>query len=316
MIPIKLNNNGENMVVPKFEDFYLPTLKFFEDNEVHTKKEACEYNKNFFNLSEDELMETTSEGNKFRYKDRTEWAVTHLHKAGLLNRESRGNYIISNSGLELLDSNPDEIDRNVLMGYESFVNFRNRSDNQEEETEITFETFESLSPTERLGDAYSEINDYLSSTLLEEVLNNSSDFFEKLVVDLLINMGYGGSKKEAGKVIGKVGDDGVDGVIKEDPLGLSHIYLQAKRYAKGNNVGAPEVRSFIGALVQKRSSKGVFITTSDFTASAKNAIKEADKHIALINGEELTKLMIEYDVGVFTKETYEIKDIDTDYFDS
>jgi len=303
------------MVVPKFEKFYLPTLKFFRDGEIHTKKEACEFNKDFFNLTEEDLLETTGEGNKLRYKDRTEWAVTHLHKAGLLNRESRGMYIINDSGRELLNSNPDEIDRNLLMSYDSFVNFRNESENPDEETEITYDTFENLSPTERMDDAYSEINDYLSSTLLEEILDNSPDFFEKLVVDLLINMGYGGSKKEAGKVIGKVGDDGVDGVIKEDPLGLSHIYIQAKRYAAGNKIGSEDARSFIGALVQKNSTKGVFMTTSDFTVNAKRTIKEAGYHIALINGEELIRLMIENNVGVSVKEVYEIKEIDMDYFD-
>lgn len=301
------------MSVPKFEKFFLPTLKFFGDGEVHTKKEACEFNKDFFNLSEDDILETTGEGHKLRYKDRTDWAVTYLYNAGLLKRESRGNYIISDSGHELLDTNPQEIDNDLLMGYESFANFK-RS-NQDEENEITSETFESLSPTDRLDEAYSEINENLSSILLDEILQNSPDFFEDLVVDLMIKM-YGGSKKEAGKRIGKVGDGGVDGVIYMDSLGLNKFYIQAKRYSEGNKVRSVEINSFIGALERKNTDKGVFITTSDFTSGAKRAKDEANKRIVLINGEKLIKLLIEYDIGVYTTETYEIKNIDGDYFDN
>lgn len=304
------------MSVPKFEKFYLPTLNFFRDGDVHTKKEACEYNKNALNLSEDDLLETTGEGNKLRYKDRTEWAVTHLHNAGLLNRESRGKYTISDSGIELLNSNPEEIDRSLLMNYESFVNFTNNARNQDEENEIIYESFESLSPTDRLDDAYSEINEYLSSILLEEILKNSPDFFESLVIDLLLGMGYGGSKKEAGKRLGRSGDGGVDGVIYQDSLGLDNIYIQAKRYAEGNKIGSDTINSFIGALDRKKAIKGVLITTSDFTDKAKEAKEESNKNIALINGEKLTELLIKFNVGVYTKETYEIKEIDGDYFDN
>lgn len=304
------------MSVPKFEKFYLPTLNFFRDGDVHTKKEACEFNKNALDLTEDDLLETTGEGNKLRYKDRTEWAVTHLHKAGLLKRESRGNYTISDLGIELLNNNPEEIDRNLLMNYDSFVNFTNRTTNLEEENEINCESFESLSPTERLYGAYSEINESLSSILLEEILKSSPDFFEFLVVDLLVSMGYGGSKKEAGQRIGKVGDDGVDGVINQDSLGLDKIYIQAKRYGEGNKISSGMINSFIGALDRKKSNKGVFITTSDFTSNAKRAKEESNKNISLINGKKLTELLIKFNVGVYTKETYEIKEIDGDYFDN
>lgn len=304
------------MVVPKFEKFYLPTLEFFEDGEVHTKREAVDYIKDSLNLSEDDLLETTGEGNKLRYKDRTEWAVTHLHKAGLLNRQGRGNYIISDSGIDLLNSQPEEIDRNLLLRYESFANFTTKTENQNEENEIDYEPVDSLSPTERMDNAYSEINENLSSILIEEIMNNSPDFFEFLVVDLLISMGYGGSKKEAGKRIGKVGDGGVDGVINEDSLGLGKIYIQAKRYNPGNNIGSDAINSFIGALERKNTNKGVFITTSDFTSSARQAKNEANKNIALINGEKLTELLIKFNVGVSTKEVYEIKELDGDYFDS
>lgn len=304
------------MVVPKFEKFYLPTLEFFKDGEVHTKREAVDYIKDSLGLSEDDLLETTGEGNKLRYKDRTEWAVTHLHKAGLLNRQGRGNYIISDSGIDLLNSQPEEIDRNLLLGYESFANFTTKTENQDEENEIDYEPVDSLSPTERMDNAYSEINENLSSIILEEILNNTPDFFEYLVVDLLVNMGYGGSKKEAGKRIGKVGDGGVDGVINEDMLGLGQIYIQAKRYSPGKNIGSNDINSFIGALERKNTNKGVFITTSDFTRSAKQAKKEANKNIALINGEKLTELLIKFNVGVSTKEVYEIKELDGDYFDS
>ena len=147
-------------------------------------------------------------------------------------------------------------------------------------------------------------------------MNNSPEFFERLVVDLLINMGYGGSRKEAGKAVGKVGDGGVDGVIKEDHLGLDNIYIQAKRYKKDSNISAETLRSFTGALDTKKSNKGVFITTSDFTSGAINHVKQTSKHIALINGEKLTSLMIKFNVGVSPKEVYEIKEIDSDYFEN
>lgn len=303
------------MVVPEFKYFYLPTLKFFGDNRVHTKKEVAENNKIVFELTGEDLLETTGNGNKLKYKDRTDWAVTHLHKANLLDKESRGNYIINDSGISLLADDLDLIDEKVLMRYESFAQFRNKTSCQDEEINGSYD-IESLSPTERLDEAFSEINEELSSSLLEEIMKNSPDFFEELVVDLLIHIGYGGSRKEAGKRIGRSGDGGVDGVIKQDHLGLDNIYIQAKRYQKGNNISSETINSFIGALERKGSNKGVFITTSDFTRQAKEAIDDVNKQIALINGEKLTKLMIEFNVGVSTKEIYEIKEINSDYFDN
>ena len=306
-------------MIPEFKAFFNPTLEFFNDGNTHTEKEVSEFNAKYFDLTEDELKETTSTGKNLKYKNRSEWAVTYLYNAGLLERKTRGMYTITDEGKKILNQK-SIIDIKFLEQYESFRLYKNGKNNKQpkgSKIEINSEDKENiLSPTERLENAHNEINDELSNTILNEIMNNTPDFFERLVVDLLINMGYGGSRQEAGKAVGKVGDEGIDGIIKEDRLGLDNIYIQAKRYKKGNNVNGDALRSFSGALDTKKSSKGVFITTSDFTPGAKKHVKESSKHIALINGDKLTELMIKFNVGVSLKDTYEIKELDTDYFEN
>lgn len=306
-------------MIPEFKSFFNPTLEFFNDGDTHAKKEVSLFNAKYFDLSEDDLKETTSKGSSLKYKNRSEWAVTYLYHAGLLERKKRGMYTITDEGKKILNQK-STIDIKFLEQYESFRLYKNGKNNKQQEgseIEIKPEDKEnSLSPTERLENAHNEINDELSNTILNEIMNNTPDFFERLVVDLLINMGYGGSRQEAGQAVGKVGDEGIDGIIKEDRLGLDNIYIQAKRFKKGNNVDGNALRSFSGALDTKKSNKGVFITTSDFTPGARKHVKESSKHIALINGDELTELMIKFNVGVSIKDTYEIKELDMDYFEN
>lgn len=306
-------------MIPEFKSFFNPTLEFFDDGDIHTKKEVSLANAKYFDLSDDELKESTSKGYSRKYKNRSDWAVNYLYHAGLLERKKRGLYIITDEGKKVLNQK-SLIDIEFLEQYESFRLFKNGKDNEkQEDTKIgtnSEDKEEVLSPTERLEEAHNEINEELSNTILNEIMNNTPDFFERLVVDLLINMGYGGSRQEAGQAVGKVGDEGIDGIIKEDRLGLDNIYVQAKRYKKGNNVDGNALRSFSGALDTKKSNKGVFITTSDFTPGAIKHVKESSKHIALINGDKLTELMIKFNVGVSVKDTYEIKELDIDYFEN
>ena len=308
---------GYLMGVPKFEKFFKPTLEYFEDNEIHTKKEISEFNAEYFNLTEEERNETTGKGTLCRYKDRTGWAVNYLFNAGLIERRKRGKYIISEEGIKVLNENSD-ITINFLEKYESFRKYKHGklNDSNGEVNNDDELTGDNISPTEQLERAYNTINDELSNSLLNEIMNNSPEFFERLVVDLLIKMGYGGSRQEAGLAVGKIGDGGIDGIIKEDQLGLDNIYIQAKRYKEGLNIDGPTMRDFIGALDTKNSTKGVFITTSDFTKNAKYHVEKSSKHIAIVNGKKLTELMIQHNVGVSTRESYEIKEIDSDYFEN
>lgn len=307
------------MTVPQYADFYLPTLKGFEDGEIHTKREIKEFNANFLNLSEEDKRERTRGGSNFIYHSHSDHAIDDLFHAGLLVRleEGRGNYQISDEGINVLEQNLESITRAFLSQYEGFRAYKGLN-NVEEGEEIPDEITEirnNLAPQELIDIGYNEINNELSSQLLEKILENTPDSFERLVVDLLIAIGYGGSKKEAGQAVGGTGDGGIDGIIKEDYLGLDNIYIQAKRYAAHVTVGDPEIMRFIGALDKKRASKGVFITTSDFSIPAKNTANTSRKHIKLINGRELTELMIKFNVGVSLIDTYEIKEIDNDYFD-
>lgn len=202
-----------------------------------------------------------------------------------------------------------------LRQFPEYVEFRQttRGSDGDEETE---ETMEELTPEEALEEAYQKIRDDLSSELLDYVVNSTPGFFEKLVVALLVNMGYGGSRREAARAVGQSGDEGIDGIIDEDRLGLDTIYIQAKKWKNSSLVGRPEIQKFVGALQGQRAKKGIFITTSRFTQSARDYAKNIDTKVVLIDGQRLTELMIDYGVGVAHRTTYEIKSLDTDYFES
>ena len=241
-------------------------------------------------------------------------ARTYLKKAGLLSSPKRAHFQISDKGIALLNENPNEITSKFLERYDEFVEFKsikktkNDSAINEHPAANTDQT-----PEESLEYAYQKLHSELSQELLSIIKSCTPNFFEKLVIDLLITMGYGGSRKEAGQAMGKSGDGGIDGIINEDKLGLDVIYLQAKRW--DNTVPVKEIRDFTGALASKKARKGIFITTSDFPKSVYEFVSQVEYKIILIDGERLANLMIEHNVGLYTVNTYHIKTIDSDYFE-
>ncbi len=297
------------MPIPDYQSIMLPLLKFVGDKKEHSIREAIEYIAKIFNLSEEEKKEVLPSGQQYIIDNRVGWARTYLKKAGLLESTKRSYFKITNLGLEVLQKNPKEINVKFLEQFPQFIEFRNlRKEEEEEEEENLTQT-----PQELLEYGYQRIKKDLASELLNLVKKSSPRFFEKLVVELLIKMGYGGSLKDAGKAIGQSGDGGIDGIIKEDKLGLDIIYIQAKRWE--NVVGSKDVRNFVGSLAGQKASKGVFITTSSFTKDALEYVKTIPHKVILIDGEILAQLMIENDVGVSKITSYDIKKIDSDYFE-
>jgi len=298
------------MPIPDYQSIMLPFLKFAGDKKEHSIREAIEYIANSFNLTEEERREVLPSGQQYIIDNRVGWARTYLKKAGLLESTKRSYFKITDLGLEVLQKAPKEINVKFLEQFPQFIEFRNlRREKGEEEKEESL----SQTPQELLEYGYQRIKKNLASELLNLVKQASPRFFEKLVVELLIKMGYGGSLKDAGKAIGQSGDGGIDGIIKEDKLGLDVIYIQAKRWE--NVVGSREVRNFVGSLAGQKASKGVFITTSSFTKDVLEYVKTIPHKVILVDGEMLTQLMIENDIGVSKITSYDIKKIDSDYFE-
>lgn len=298
------------MSIPDYQSIMLPLLKFTSDKKEHSIREAIEYLANLFKLNEQERKELLPSGQQYVFDNRVSWACTYLKKAGLLESTRRSFFRITDLGLDVLSKNPPGINVKFLEQFPQFVEFRNlRREKEEERQEEELEQ----TPQELLEYGYQKIKRDLSQELLNLVKQSSPRFFEKLVVDLLIRMGYGGSLKDAGKAIGQSGDGGIDGIIKEDKLGLDVIYIQAKRW--DNVVGSKEVRNFVGSLAGQHASKGVFITTSSFTKDALDYVKTIPHKVILIDGEMLAQLMIENDIGVTKVTSYDIKKIDSDYFE-
>ena len=251
-------------------------------------------------------------GKEPRFDNRVRWSLLYLRRAGLLESKRRGYFIITNKGLDVLKENPQKININFLMKFPGFSEFR--SVKKEGKTVLDTEEIDiTQTPQEILESTHQKLKDTLSRELLDQVKKCPPDFFEKLVVELLVKMGYGGSRKEAGEAIGRTGDGGIDGRIKEDKLGLDVVYIQAKRWEDAT-VGRPEIQKFVGALQGEHAKKGIFITTSSFSKDAKEFISRIEPKIVLIDGETLTDLMIDYNVGVTQESVYEIKKIDADYF--
>jgi restriction system protein len=269
-----------------------------------------------FQVTEAERKEMLPSGQQEIFANRVGWAKTYLKKAGLIESPQRATFVISEKGKEILSQNLDHIDTKFLRQFPEFQEFTRV--NKQNET-ITLESNLSTSdqeqnPEELLENSYQEIRQALATDLLSILRKLSPDAFEKLVVELLVKMGYGGSIRDAGKAVGKSGDQGIDGIIKEDRLGLDIIYIQAKRWADNNAVGRPEIQKFVGALAGQGAKKGIFITTSYFTQEALEYAPRNEIKIVLIDGEELSQLMIDYNLGVSTQKIYEIKRIDHDYF--
>lgn len=299
------------MTIPDYQSLMLPILNLAADEREHSLQEATKILAGEFNLTETELAELLPSGRKTRFYDRVGWAVTYLRKAGLLTASGRGRFQISQRGLDVLKQPPKQINVEFLNQFDEFVEFRERRDKGDEKEIAAGET-DVQTPEEAIEAAYQSLRQTLAEDVLQTVKSCSPSFFERLVIDVLVKMGYGGTRKEAGKAVGRSGDGGIDGIINEDRLGLDVIYIQAKKWE--NPVGRPEIQKFAGALQGQRAKKGIFITTSTFTNEAKEFAARIDSKITLIDGETLSQLMIDYNVGVNSIVTYELKRIDSDYF--
>ncbi|MDP3745203.1 MAG: restriction endonuclease [Methylotenera sp.] len=299
------------MAIPDFQLVMLPLLNFSADQAEHSLQDAVESLAVKFELTAEERQELLPSGKQARFDNRVAWARSYFKQAGLVENTRRGYFKISQRGLDLLKTNPEKINKKTLEQYPEFLDFQNvRKEIQEVEPVI--DEPEKQTPEEQLENAYKTLTDGLASEIIQLVKTCSPSFFERLVVELLLAMGYGGTRVDAGRAIGQSGDGGIDGIIDEDRLGLDSIYIQAKRWE--GVVGRPEIQKFVGALQGQRAHKGVFITTSDFTKEAQEYVKNINTKVVLMNGFTLAKLMIENNVGVSMAATYQVKKIDTDYF--
>jgi len=303
------------MAIPDFQTIMLPLLKVASDGNEHYIHDAVGELAQYFQLTEEEKTKLLPSGQQPAFYNRVGWARTYLKKAGLVKDPKRGYFQITPRGQKTLESEPAKVDMKFLRQFPEYVEFRQttRGARKVDESE---ETLEELTPEEALEDAYQKIRNDLANELLEYLSKSTPGFFEKLVVELLVNMGYGGSRREAARAVGQSGDEGIDGIIDEDRLGLDTIYIQAKKWKDDNSVGRPEIQKFVGALQGQRAKKGIFITTSRFTDTAKEYAHNIDTKVVLIDGQRLSELMIDYGVGVAHSTTYEIKSLDTDYFES
>jgi restriction system protein len=301
------------MTIPDYQTVMLPLLQLAADRTEHRFRDAIEELAVYFNLTEDERKELLPSGSQATFNNRVGWARTYMKKAGLLESPKRGYFKITDRGMQALSTKPNTINVKFLEQYPEFLEFKTQSNTKSTtaETDTTLPT-EDRTPQEVIEDAYVTIRSGLASDLLEQIMRSSPSFFERLVVDLLVRMGYGGTRKEAGKAVGGSGDEGIDGIINEDRLGLEVVYIQAKRWQ--STVGRPEIQKFVGALHGKNARKGIFITTSDFTNGATQYAEGLSDKVVLIDGETLANLMIDHGVGVALEEAYEITRVDSDYF--
>lgn len=287
----------------------LPLLSLARDRQEHSSWEAIEMIANRFKLSDAEQRQLLPSGQQTIFYNRVGWARTYMKKAGLLKSTRRGYFQITDRGLEVLKKAPQRINVSYLKQFQEFKIFKTLT---REKTGRAKRVEEERTPLEVLETAYQSLRDELASDLLQQIKASPPSLFEKMVVELLVKMGYGGSRKDAGEAIGKTGDEGIDGIIKEDRLGLDIIYIQAKRWE--HNVGRPEIQRFAGALQGQRARKGIFITTSSFSRDAYDYASSLDSKIILIDGVLLAESMIDHNVGITSDRLYEVKRIDTDYF--
>lgn len=302
------------MAVPSFQSLMLPTLRFAGDGKEHSIAEVRRHLAKELALSEEDQSELLPTGRQSRYTNRVAWAKVYLSQAGLLTPTKRGHFRISETGRQVLTNPPSAIDIKFLERFEPFLAFRTRAPAGNEAAAAP-ETMPSEleTPEEALETAHRQLQASLAAEVLARVAANSFGYFEQLVVELLLRMGYGGSRADAGRAVGRSGDEGIDGIIYEDRLGLDVVYLQAKKWE--GTVGRPEIQKFVGALHGKRARKGVFITTGSFSAEAEAYVEHIDPKVVLIDGRRLAELMIDFEVGVTTTRTYHLKRIDSDYFD-
>lgn len=294
------------MSIPDFQSLMLPLLTLAGDRQEHILSDTLDVLASRFELSEDERRELLASGRQATFDNRVGWARTYLKKAGLLEYTGRGRFRITERGLQVLQQQPSKVNIKFLDRFAEFVEFRTKKKTPDEGDG-------KLTPEELLESSYNGLRSELAQELLQRVRECSPRFFEKLVVDLLVAMGYGGSKADAGRAVGGSGDGGIDGLIKEDKLGLDAVYIQAKRWKEA--VGRPIVQTFAGSLQGEKASKGVLITTSRFSSDAKDFADRLDRRIVLIDGEQLAELMIDHGVGVTDVHTYVVRAIDLGYFE-
>lgn len=302
------------MPIPDYQTLMLPLLKIAGDGKIHTKRDTVTQLAVQFGVTEDERKELLPSGNQAVFDNRVGWARTYLKKAMLINYVQRGQFQITERGKSVLAQNPPRIDVAFLKQFQEFLEFHrpNRTEVPEpgeQEAETLTDT-----PEELVASGYLKLRQQVEQEVLARVKICPPDFFERLVVKLLTTIGYGGSLADAGKAIGKSGDGGIDGVIKEDKLGLDQIYIQAKRWDNAN-VGRPEIQKFVGALHGKRARRGIFLTTSTFTREAKEYAEGLETKVVLIDGAQLAELMFDFGIGFSTESTYVVKRIDNDFFE-
>jgi restriction system protein len=297
------------MAIPVFQQITLPLLQLLEDKQEHSLRQVIDSLTNQFKLTQEEQHELLPSGKQAIFDNRVGWARTYLKKAGLIESTRRGFFRITDRGLQVLNQRPTKIDVKLLEQFEEFRVFQATGrakpmESGEEEAETT--------PEEALANAYQDLKNNLASELLQQLRASSPTQFENIVIDLLVAMGYGGSRKEAAKAIGRTGDEGIDGIINEDRLGLDVIYVQAKKWE--GNVGRPEIQKFAGALQGQHARKGIFITISNFSKEAADFASRVDNKIILLDGDTLVQYMIDHNIGVTPSVNYEVKKIDLDYF--
>ncbi|MBA3322626.1 MAG: restriction endonuclease [Pyrinomonadaceae bacterium] len=303
------------MAIPDYQSIMLPLLQLAATNpdKDFALREAVSLLAGIFKLTDEELQKLLPSGKQATFVNRVGWASTYLKKAGLLESTKRGYFKLAERGANVLTQNPTAINVRHLKQFPEFIEFQAARAAQEDGARVDSDATDSLTPEESLEIEYQKIRENLASQLLDRIKQSTPNFFERLVVELLVKMGYGGSRSDAGRAVGRSSDGGIDGIIKEDKLGLDVIYIQAKRWDE-NTVGRPDVQQFAGALQGQRASKGIFLTTSKFTSEAQEYVSRIGSKIVLINGEQLAQLMIDHNVGVSVSTTYEIKRIDSDYF--
>jgi len=300
------------MAIPDYQTLMRPLLAQLADGELHTLPELHSVLCQHFKLAPEEIKQRLSSGKQTVMRNRVGWAKTYLAKAGLLEVPVKAHSRITELGRTALQECPERIDNTYLKQFQSFNEFVMPTKVEESKQADTESADSDITPDEQIASAHLALNKSLADEIITIIKAVSPNFFEQLVVNLMLVMGYGGSRKEAGQATQATSDDGIDGIIKEDRLGLDTIYLQAKRWQ--NSVHRPEIDKFIGSLTRSRVRKGVFITTSDFSAGAREAVNTLDMKVVLVDGQQLAELMIEHNLGVTCKEIYEVKQFDSDYF--
>ena len=308
------------MAIPDYQSLMLPVLQVSGDGEIRVG-DAIEFIANKIGLTPEERAELLASGRQTVFANRIHWAKTYLSKAGLLEGTRRGYFKITQNGREALNTRPVKINNAFLEQFDGFRQFKTRSEASQTDNVADAEPSEPVfilrteTPDEIMRAAHRQIDTSLAQELLARIRAAPPDFFERLIVNLLLGMGFGGSATDAGRAIGRSGDDGVDGVVDQDALGLDRVYVQAKRYAEGNNIGSGAIREFFGSLDRHKATKGLFVTTSTFSVRARETADLLSKRIVLIDGEQLTKLMIRHNVGCRIEDTLHFRKIDEDFFE-